>query len=96
MIEKFKLMVFRLVADNLNYRRAADELYMIQPAVTAQLRSLEESVEIVKDFVSIDAAPPKSLIAFGAATEAEDRTSHKHEQSYRKPYRTFIQAVCHK
>jgi DNA-binding transcriptional LysR family regulator len=35
MIENFKLKVFRVVADNLNYRRAADELHITQPAVTA-------------------------------------------------------------
>ena len=36
MIENFKLKVFRVVADNLNYRRAADELRIIQPAVTSR------------------------------------------------------------
>jgi DNA-binding transcriptional LysR family regulator len=46
MIENFKLKVFRVVADNLNYRRAADELYITQPAVTAQIRSLEEGLGI--------------------------------------------------
>jgi DNA-binding transcriptional LysR family regulator len=46
MIDNFKLKVFRVVADNLNYRRAADELHITQPAVTAQIRSLEESLGI--------------------------------------------------
>ena len=46
MIENFKLKVFRVVADTLNYRRAADELHLTQPAVTAQIRSLEESLGI--------------------------------------------------
>jgi DNA-binding transcriptional LysR family regulator len=46
MIENFKLKVFRVVADTLNYRRAADELHITQPAVTAQIRSLEESLGI--------------------------------------------------
>ena len=44
MIENFKLKVFRVVADTLNYRKAADELHLTQPAVTAQIRSLEERV----------------------------------------------------
>ena len=30
MIENFKLKVFRVVADMLNYRRAADELHLTQ------------------------------------------------------------------
>jgi len=46
MIGNFKLKVFRVVADNLNYRRAAEELHITQPAVTAQIRSLEESLGI--------------------------------------------------
>jgi DNA-binding transcriptional LysR family regulator len=46
MIENFKLKVFRVVADLLNYRRAAEELHPTQPAVTAQIRSLEESLGI--------------------------------------------------
>jgi len=35
MIENFKLKVFRVVAENLNDRRAAEELPITQPAVTA-------------------------------------------------------------
>ena len=46
MIENFKLKVFRVVADTLNYRKAADELHLTQPAITAQVRSLEESLGI--------------------------------------------------
>jgi DNA-binding transcriptional LysR family regulator len=46
MIENFKLKVFRVVADTLNYRRAADELHLTQSAVTAQIRSLEDSLGI--------------------------------------------------
>jgi DNA-binding transcriptional LysR family regulator len=33
MMENFKLKVFRVVADTLNFRRAADELDLTQPAV---------------------------------------------------------------
>jgi DNA-binding transcriptional LysR family regulator len=46
LIENFKLKVFRVVAEMLNYRRAAEELHLTQPAVTAQIRSLEESLGI--------------------------------------------------
>lgn len=46
MIENFKLKVFRAVAELLNFRRAADELHLTQPAVTSQIRSLEESLGI--------------------------------------------------
>lgn len=45
-MENFKLKVFRVVAEMLSFRRAADELHLTQPAVTAQIRSLEESLGI--------------------------------------------------
>jgi DNA-binding transcriptional LysR family regulator len=46
MIENFKLHVFRLVADTLNFSKAAEELHLSQPAVTSQVRSLEEGLGI--------------------------------------------------
>jgi DNA-binding transcriptional LysR family regulator len=45
-IENFKLRVFRVVADTLNFRRSADELHLTQPAVTSQIKSLEEGLGI--------------------------------------------------
>ena len=38
MIENFKLKVFRVVADELNYRWETEELHPKRTAVTAQLR----------------------------------------------------------
>ncbi|HTZ57926.1 MAG TPA: LysR family transcriptional regulator, partial [Acidobacteriaceae bacterium] len=46
MMENFKLKVFRVLADTLSFRRAADELHLTQPAVTAQIKNLEESLGI--------------------------------------------------
>jgi DNA-binding transcriptional LysR family regulator len=46
MIENFKLRVFRVVADSLNFRRAAEELHLTQPAITSQIKTLEESLGI--------------------------------------------------
>jgi DNA-binding transcriptional LysR family regulator len=40
MIEDFKLKVFRMVANDLNYYRATDEPYITQSAITAQIRFL--------------------------------------------------------
>jgi DNA-binding transcriptional LysR family regulator len=45
-IENFKLHVFRVVADTLNFSKAAEELHLSQPAVTSQVRSLEEEFGI--------------------------------------------------
>lgn len=44
MLENFRLTVFRAVARQRSFRRAADELYLTQPAVTQQIRALEERV----------------------------------------------------
>lgn len=45
-MENFRLKVFRMVADSLNFRRAAEELHLTQPAVTSQIKTLEESLGI--------------------------------------------------
>jgi DNA-binding transcriptional LysR family regulator len=46
MIENFKLHVFRVVADTLSFSKAAEELHLSQPAVTSQVRTLEEGLGI--------------------------------------------------
>jgi DNA-binding transcriptional LysR family regulator len=46
LIENFKLHVFRVVADTLNFSKAAEELHLSQPAITSQVRTLEEGLGI--------------------------------------------------
>ena len=41
-MENFRLTVFRSVARHLNFSRAAEELLLTQPAVTKQIKALEE------------------------------------------------------
>lgn len=41
-IENFRLIVFRAVARHLSFSRAAEELLLTQPAITQQIRALEE------------------------------------------------------
>lgn len=41
-MENFRLKVFRAVARQLNFSRAAEELLLTQPAVTQQIKALEE------------------------------------------------------
>ena len=43
-IENFRLIVFRAVARHLSFSRAAEELLLTQPAVTQQIKALEEEV----------------------------------------------------
>ncbi|WP_213804792.1 LysR family transcriptional regulator [Granulicella sp. dw_53] len=42
MIENFRIRVFRTVAHHLNFSRAAEELLLTQPAITQQIKALED------------------------------------------------------
>ncbi len=46
MIENFRIHVFRTVAKHLNFSRAAEELLLTQPAVTQQIKALEDEVGV--------------------------------------------------
>ncbi len=45
MMENFRLKVFRTVARQLNFRLAAEELFLTQPAVTQQIKALESELD---------------------------------------------------
>src|SRR5215467_4561741 len=45
-LENFRLKVFRAVAEHLNFRRAAEHLFLSQPAVTLQIKALETDLGI--------------------------------------------------
>jgi DNA-binding transcriptional LysR family regulator len=45
-MENFRLKVFRAVADTLSFRRAAEQLRISQPAVTLQIKALEEELSV--------------------------------------------------
>ena len=46
MIENFRIRVFRTVARHLNFSRAAEELFLTQPAVTQQIKALEDELRV--------------------------------------------------
>ena len=46
MIENFRLRVFRIVARHLNFSRAAEELLLTKPAVTQQIKALEDELGV--------------------------------------------------
>jgi DNA-binding transcriptional LysR family regulator len=46
-LENFRLTVFRKVAEQLSFRKAAEELYLTQPAVSQQIKALEEELGVV-------------------------------------------------
>jgi len=43
-LENFRLKVFRAVAQHLNFRKAAEQLFLTQPAVTLQIKALESDL----------------------------------------------------
>jgi DNA-binding transcriptional LysR family regulator len=45
-MENFRLKVFRVVAKHLNFRKAAEELCLTQPAVTLQIKALEQHLGV--------------------------------------------------
>ena len=45
-LENFRLKVFRSVADQLSFRKAAEQLLLSQPAVTLQIKALEEDLGV--------------------------------------------------
>jgi len=45
-LENFRLKVFRAVAEHLNFRKAAEHLFISQPAVTLQIKALENELGV--------------------------------------------------
>lgn len=45
-LENFRLKVFRVVAKHLNFRKAAEHLFLTQPAVTLQIKALENDLGV--------------------------------------------------
>jgi len=45
-LDNFRLVVFRAVAEQRSFRKAAEELYLTQPAVSLQVKALEEEIGV--------------------------------------------------
>ena len=45
-LENFRLKVFRAVAEHLNFRKAAEHLFLTQPAITLQIKALENDLGV--------------------------------------------------
>ncbi len=45
-LENVRLKAFRTVAEHLNFRKAAEQLFLTQPAITLQVKALEEDLGI--------------------------------------------------
>ena len=45
-LENFRLKVFRVVAEHLSFHKAAEDLFLTQPAVTRQIKALENDLGV--------------------------------------------------
>jgi len=45
-LENFRLKVFRAVAEHLSFRKAAEHLFLTQPAITLQIKALENDLGV--------------------------------------------------
>jgi DNA-binding transcriptional LysR family regulator len=45
-VESFRLKVFRVAAEELSFTRAAEKLFLTQPAVTMQIKNLEDELRV--------------------------------------------------
>ena len=45
-LENFRVKVFRTVAEHLSFRKAAEQLFLTQPAVTLQIKALEDDLRV--------------------------------------------------
>lgn len=45
-LENFRLKVFRAVAERLSFHKAAEDLFLTQPAVTLQIKALENDLGV--------------------------------------------------
>jgi DNA-binding transcriptional LysR family regulator len=46
-LENFRLKVFRAVAEHLNFHKAAEQIFLTQPAVTLQIKALESDLGVL-------------------------------------------------
>ena len=45
-LKNFRLKAFRMVAQHLSFRKAAEYLSLLQPAVTLQIKVLEDDLDV--------------------------------------------------
>jgi LysR family transcriptional regulator, transcriptional activator of the cysJI operon len=82
-LENFRLKVFRTVAEHLNFRKAAEHLFLTQPAITLQIKALEDDLGIrLFDRAGnrVCLTPPGSLLLVYARKIAAALVSRRAEQ----------------
>lgn len=56
-LEHFPLKVFRAVAAHLNFRKAAEHLFLSQPAVSLQIEALENDLGVASSTAPLAGSP---------------------------------------
>ena len=88
-LENFRLKVFRTVAEHLNFRKAAEHLFLTQPAITLQIKALEDDlgVRLFNRTANRVSLTPQGSLLLGYAkkiatlvSEAEQKLGAEHGQ----------------
>jgi DNA-binding transcriptional LysR family regulator len=71
-LENFRLKVFRTVARHLSFRKAAEHLFLTQPAVTLQIKALEDDlgIRLFERAANGVSLTPQGLLLLGYAQKA--------------------------
>ena len=81
-MENFRLKVFRAVAEKRSFRRAAESLYLTQPAVTLQIKALEDELGLQLFDRSCQTiqltAPGKELLQYAEKIAALANAARQH------------------
>ena len=81
-LENFRLKVFRTVAEHLNFRKAAEHLFLTQPAVTLQIKALEDDlgVRLFNRAANSVALTPQGTLLLGYATKIATLVSEAEQE----------------
>jgi len=81
-LENFRLKVFRTVAEQLNFRKAAEHLFLTQPAVTLQIKALEDDlgVRLFDRAANSVALTPQGTLLLGYATKIATLVSEAEQE----------------
>jgi LysR family transcriptional regulator, transcriptional activator of the cysJI operon len=81
-LENFRLKVFRTVAEQLNFRKAAEHLFLTQPAVTLQIKALEDDlgVRLFDRAANSVSLTPQGTLLLGYATKIATLVSEAEQE----------------
>jgi DNA-binding transcriptional LysR family regulator len=81
-LENFRLKVFRTVAEHLNFRKAAEHLFLTQPAVTLQIKALEDDlgVRLFDRAANSVSLTPQGTLLLGYATKIATLVSEAEQE----------------